>query len=177
MEFTFIDALNLLGRCMHIVAAIAAVGGMIFLRMALLPAAAELADPQREELQAAIRRRWSRVVMMSITMLLVSGFYNYIKFYLATKDWPEAWKNGPAHVYQALFGVKFVLALAIFFISSALMGRSPGLARFREQAKFWVTVNLVLAIVLVVISGELRLLHGGPPPAFSSSAAAPATPH
>lgn len=177
MQFTFSDAIALLGRVMHIWAAMAAVGGMIFLRIALLPAAATLADPARAALQDAVRRRWAKVVMMSISMLIVSGLYNFIKFFLASKEWPEAWKNGPAHVYQALFGVKILLALVIFFISSTQVGRSPALARFRENAKFWITLNLALALVLVVLSGELRLLHGGPPAAVTTSATTSTAPH
>ena len=173
MEFTFVDVANLIGRVMHIWAAMAAVGGMIFMRVALLPAAATLADPERAALQDAVRRRWAVVVMMSISMLIVSGLYNYIKFFLISKEWPEAWKSGPAHVYQALFGIKILLALVIFFISSTLAGRSAALARFRENTKFWVTLNLVLALVLVGLSAELRLLHGGPPVSSASTTAAP----
>jgi uncharacterized membrane protein len=163
MEFSSGEILALLFRWLHILAAMAAVGGLMFMRFALLPAATVLAEPQRQALQEAIRSRWAKVVMAAIGILLVSGFYNFVVLFLSWKTWPEAWRSGPEHVYQMLFGIKFVLALVIFFISSALAGRSPALARFRENAKFWVTTNLILAIVLVAISSQLRMMHAGPP--------------
>jgi uncharacterized membrane protein len=163
MEFTSTEILGLVFRWLHIVAAMAVVGGLMFMRFALLPAASAWAEPQRRELQEAIRRRWAKVVMAAIGFLLVSGFYNFVVLDLSWKTWPDAWRNGPAHVYQMLFDIKFILALIIFFISSALAGRSAALARFREQAKFWVTTNLILALVLVAISNQLRMMHAGPP--------------
>src|ERR1700676_1743088 len=99
MEFTFTDAVALASRWLHILAAMAAVGGMMFMRFALLPAAATLADPHRAALQEAIRRRWSKVVMMSITMLLVSGLCSFITLLIVSKSWPEAWRNGPLRLY------------------------------------------------------------------------------
>ena len=39
MQYTFLDALGLLFRWLHILAAMAAVGGPMFIRWALLPAA------------------------------------------------------------------------------------------------------------------------------------------
>ena len=103
--------------------------------------------------------------MAAITFLLVSGLYNLIAFEKASRGWGQAWHDGPARIYHLLLAVKLILALAIFFLASALTGRSAGMARFRENAKFWVTVNLALGIVLVAVSSQMRMLHIGPPPA------------
>jgi uncharacterized membrane protein len=159
-----LDALGFLFRWLHILAAMAAVGGPMFIRWALLPAAESLPDEAHRALKEGIRRRWSLVVKIAIMFLLLSGSYNFFAFLRASRTWGPVWQNGPAHLYQALFGVKFLLALAIFFLASALTGRSPAMARFRENAKFWVTVNLALGIVLVGISSRMRMMHIGPPP-------------
>jgi len=45
-----------------------------------------------------------------------------------------------------------------------LVGRSAGMAKFREHARYWVGVNVVLALLLVLISSGLRMLHVGPNP-------------
>jgi uncharacterized membrane protein len=160
-----LDALGLVFRWLHILAAMAAVGGPMFILWALLPAAASLPDDAHRALKEGIRRRWSRVVMIAIAFLIASGLYNLIAFEKASRGWDQAWHDGPARVYHLLLGVKLLLALAIFFLASALTGRTPSMARFRENAKFWVTVNLILGIVLVGISGQMRMLHIGPPPA------------
>jgi uncharacterized membrane protein len=159
------DYLPLISRWLHILAAMAAVGGPVFIRLALIPAICEaLGDEQRRALHERIRQRWSRVVMAAILFLLASGFYNLIQFLRLSHTWGAAWESGSHNslLYQILFGVKFVLALAVFFIASAVTGRSEVFARFRENAKFWITVNLLLGVLIVCISGQLRMMHIGP---------------
>ncbi|MGE3409980.1 MAG: hypothetical protein AB7I37_24405 [Pirellulales bacterium] len=146
--------LGLVARWLHILSAIAAVGGTIFARVALLPSLSVLGESDRKNLHDAIRGRWSKVVMASIGFLLLSGLYN-IGVLEMRKQIPA---DGKA-IYHALFGIKFLLALAIFFIASALVGRSQAFTGIRQNAKFWLSVNLTLAIVLVCVSGALRMIR------------------
>ena len=143
-------AIDVILRLMHIFAAITAVGGIFFMRLALLPAVDVLPDEASKQLHTAIRARWSKVVMACILFLLVSGMINFINIVKA-KDEIEL-----APYYHALFGIKFVLAMAIFFISSLLSGRSAAADRFRKNTRYWLTINMLLAIVLITISGVLR---------------------
>jgi len=147
-----VDYLAILFRWLHMLAAITAVGGTIFMRLALLPAAALLPEAQRTALHQAVRRRWAGFVMASILFLLLSGFYNLIRK-LQLPDVPPS--------YHMLFGIKFILAIVIFFVASALVGRAAAFARMRANAKLWLTVNMVLAVLVVCISGVLRFI---PPP-------------
>ncbi len=138
-------------RWFHIVAAMMAVGGMIFMRFALVPSVGVLADEQRQALHQQIRSRWAKMVAAAILFLLVSGLWNYIRFLGDSKTWGDQWRtyNG---MYQAVFGVKFLLALVIFFLASALAGRTEGTKKFRQNAKLWMTVNLILALIVVALS-------------------------
>ena len=147
-----IDLLGLLFRWLHILPAIAAVGGTMFMRFALLPSVQGLPDETRRGLHEAVRSRWAKVVMASIALLLLSGLYN-IAIIESQKKVPEDEQG----MYRALFGIKFLLALVIFFIASALVGRSQAFDKIRQNARFWLTLNLVLAVILVCISGALRL--------------------
>jgi uncharacterized membrane protein len=158
------DLLPLISRWLHILAAMAAVGGPMFIRFALLPADPVLPDDVRQALHDRIRRRWSKVVMTAILILLVTGFYNFILFIRASHNWGADWERGSsnAQLYNILFGIKFVLALAVFFIASAVTGRADIFARFRQKARFWITLNLVLGILIVCISGYMRMMHIGP---------------
>ena len=140
-------------RWMHILAAITAVGGAIFMRMALLPAAASLPETERKQLEEQVRSRWVKWIMAAILFLLVSGFYNFLTTNARYKLPP---------LYQGLFGVKFLLALAIFFLASVLSGRSAAGQRFRRNARTWLTLNVVLAVALVCISGVMKTMHHGP---------------
>jgi uncharacterized membrane protein len=140
-------------RWMHILAAITAVGGAIFMRLALLPAAATLPEAERKKLEEAVRSRWVKWIMAAILFLLVSGFYNFITMTMRYKL---------PSLYQGLFGVKFLLALAIFFLASVLSGRSEMGQRFRRNARTWLTLNVALAVALVCISGVMKTMDHGP---------------
>jgi uncharacterized membrane protein len=86
------DFLPLISRWLHILAAMAAVGGPMFIRLALFPAAdATLPDEQRRSLHEQLRRRWSKVVMVAILFLLASGFYNFVLFLRLSHTWGPAW--------------------------------------------------------------------------------------
>ncbi|MEX2186602.1 MAG: hypothetical protein WD875_07405 [Pirellulales bacterium] len=166
-----INWLDVVLRWMHILAAITAVGGTFFARLALLPAIDETLPPDsRQALHAAIRRRWSKLVALSISMLLVSGLVNYLTRIIPNYDLPK--------FYHPLFGVKFLLALGIFFIASVLSGRSAMADRFRRDARKWLTVNAILAVLVVLISGVLKTAEKSKkPPQPAAAAAAVATPH
>jgi uncharacterized membrane protein len=154
----------LISRWLHILAAMAAVGGPMFIRLAMLPAMATLTEDKRKQLHEQLRRRWSKVVMAAIVFLIASGLYNFISFRNAAVDWGPQWQSGSHNMwlYQMLFGVKVVLALVLFFLASAITGRSDALAKFRENLRLWITVNLLLGILIVCISGQLRMMHAGP---------------
>jgi uncharacterized membrane protein len=168
-----LDWLAIVFRWMHILAAITAVGGTVFMRMALVPSVVVLPDDARKALHEQVRARWVKFVMGAILFLLVSGFYNF--FRRLNTGLPADFKG----LYHGLFGVKFLLALAIFFLASALTGRAAALARFRQNAKLWLSVNLTLAVIVVCISGVLRFIpaeKSAPAASQTSQEAQPRTP-
>src|SRR5215813_10700260 len=114
------NCLSLVSRWFHLVAAITAVGGTIFMRFALVPSIAVLSDEQRKSLHEQIRSRWAKLVMASIGFLLLSGLYNFILFLRDTKapEWDQ-WRQSCNSIYQMVFGIKFLLAMVVFFIASA----------------------------------------------------------
>ena len=146
MEF---DVLGILFRWLHILAAITAVGGTIFMRFALLPAVAALPEASRKDFHEAVRSRWARPVQISILFLLLSGVYNIISI-------GAEYDLKKVGLYHPLFGIKVLLALAVFFLASVLTGRGARTQRFRDNRRLWLTVNLVLAVLIVCISGVLR---------------------
>jgi uncharacterized membrane protein len=161
-------AIVLVSRWLHILAAIAAVGGTIFIRYALLPSLAALPDEQRRSLHEALRARWSKVVMISIGFLVVSGLYNFFVINSGLKTGTDAMREMRG-MYHALFGVKFLLGVGIFIIASALVGRSAAFEKVRANAKLWATVNIALAVVLVCLSGFMRVSRDRAAAALPSS--------
>ena len=117
--------LPILFRWMHILAAITAVGGTIFMRMALVPSVAVLSDDQRKTLHEQVRSRWVKFVMGAILFLIVSGIYNFLR-----RLNPPGIERPYIPLYHGLFTLKLVLALVIFF----LVKQPAGLARLVSVA-------------------------------------------
>ncbi len=149
----------LLLRYMHILGAIALMGGTIFMRFALAPSAAALDDKTRHELHEQVRSRWAKFVMLATALLLVSGIANmaitpiYFEISGVVPD------NGK---YSMITGIKFILALPIFLFASFLAGRSPTAKKFQAQAPLWMNINLTLALLMVLIGGYLKFANRTP---------------
>ena len=93
--------------------------------------------------------RWRRFVHGGIALLLASGLYNFLVVTM------------PAHKgdgrYHMLVGIKMLLALVLFFLASALVGRSSALQGLRDKARATLSVMILLAAVIVAISGYLKI--------------------
>ncbi len=135
-------------RWLHILAAISLVGGTFFWRWALVPSLASLDEADRQRIQAAIRPKWARIVMIASALLLVSGMWNGVSIIKANAF--------DGSLYHAFIGVKLLLALLIMWIAARLSGRSQGAERFREKQVFWLTINVVLSIVIVCVAGVMK---------------------
>jgi uncharacterized membrane protein len=142
---------DLVLRWIHVLAAAVLVGGSIFMRYPYLAAlqATQPTAPLAEE----VRRRWAILVMASSGLLLLSGLTNFVNILRRY----EIADTFPGSVYQMVFGIKFLLALGVFFLASALAGRSPLAERLRRREVTWLTVNVVLAVAVVLLGGLLKL--------------------
>lgn len=147
------EIVALLMRWMHVLAAIALMGGAIFMRFALHPALPTLPADQQKALRAAVRARWAKWVMASSGFLLISGIVNFVT-YIKAKEIEDP--------YHAVIGIKMLLGVVIMGIASLLVGRSANAEKFREKADMWLNLNLVLAVIVVCIGGYLRTLHVTP---------------
>ena len=149
----------LVSRWLHIFSAIALVGGTIFIRFALVPSLdASCRDGTDDPVAATVYRRWARIVMGAIAWLLITGIYNAA--IMAVR-----YDLGP--LYNALLGIKMLLAVVIFALASLLAGRSAVARRLRTHERTWLNLNLLLMVVLVGIAGYLKQMD--PPPRSAAS--------
>ncbi|MCG8405517.1 MAG: hypothetical protein MI923_10005 [Phycisphaerales bacterium] len=145
-----INVLSVLMRWLHISGAVVAVGGSVFALIALLPAMRGLSDEIRSDLHEAIRKRFAMLFMISVTALLVSGFYNYL-----LNEIPQHKGDG---LYHGLMGAKILLAFVVFFLGSALVGRAAAFEGIRRRRKRWMTVNILLALIIIALAALLRAM-------------------
>src|SRR5262245_24349511 len=108
-------------RWMHILSAIAMMGGAFFMRFALMPSAATLPDDAHDQLRTALRARWAPVVMAASTLLILSGLLN---FGLTVMNFSFDKSTLAGSKYHMFFGIKFLLALPVFYIAMLLVGTS-----------------------------------------------------
>jgi uncharacterized membrane protein len=144
-----IEILCIVSRWIHIGTAIVVVGGTVFLRFVLLPAAESLPPAEHDQLRAAVMGRWKKFVTIGIGLFLLSGFFNYIVVSVP--------KHHGDKTYHMLMGIKILLAFIVFFFASVLVGRSPRFEPMRQARKKWLLVVLTLAAAIIAISGFLRV--------------------
>jgi uncharacterized membrane protein len=151
------DYLFLILRWLHIISSIIVVGGVFYYRIAVLPAIESLPDAQRDSLTAGMRRNWAMLARLAILLLLVTGLTNMI---LVPKNYDFAEEGRKA--FNILIGIKFLLALPIFFIVDMLNGRSATAQRFRQKSRMWLNLAVFLSIVVIVIGGYVRFIPRTP---------------
>ncbi len=157
--------LLLLLRYAHILGAITLMGGTIFMRFALRPVVVGLPPESKAIIHEQVRSRWSKFVMLASALLLISG--------LTSLALAGRYSFGPVlgmekGGYHMLVGVKFLLALPIFFIAALMTGRSSLAKRIQANVELWMNVNLALALTMVLIGGYLKFVPRAPktqPPA------------
>ncbi len=128
-------------RYVHIVSAVAAVGGLVFLSVCLLPATRLLDEGFSDKWMTMIRQRFHRVVWISIGGLIVSGTYNWV---LLAKVYKEM---GP--VGGAIIGTKVLLAMILFTV--VWLGSSGILKPKAAQM-----INIHLAAINILLASVLR---------------------
>lgn len=140
--------LDTISRIVHIATAITLIGGSVFTLYVLLPAAKKLPEDAHRQFADAINGRWKRFIHGGIVLFLLSGFYNYFR------AMPHHRGDG---LYHGLLGAKILLALAIFFFASVLVGRSARSEPMRANRSKWLGVIVLLAVIIVAISGFLKV--------------------
>ncbi len=140
--------IDVISRIVHVSTAIVLIGGSTFMAFVLLPSAEQLEPASHDRLRDLIGGRWKRFVHLGILLFLVTGFYNYFR-------------QMPLHkgdsLYHALLGTKILIAFGIFFVASALVGRSEAMAAFRAKRGQWLKVIVLLSAIIVAMSGFLKV--------------------
>ena len=153
-------------RWIHLLSAVMAGGGILFYWIVLAPAIRKALTPEQgTALRDAVMRRLKMIVHPSIVLFLISGFYNYLVVLRPLHD-------GQA-IYHALFGVKFLLAIAVFALAIVLTSTRKWSEKLRNGKLGWMLLSIgVIAVVL--IGGYMKLLPPVEPAPETEPAAASA---
>ena len=142
------EILSIVSRILHVGTAVTLVGGVIFMKFVLHPAASQLSDEAHDTLRAGVMGRWKKFVHIGIALFILSGVYNMM----------QAIPNHKGDsLYHALVGTKVLIALVIFFISSALVGSSKAFEGMRANRPKWMGIIVLLAAIVIGISGFVKV--------------------
>lgn len=142
------DIIPIISRVLHILSAIILVGGLFYIRSVLSPSGVEACFAGRRQI-------WAKWVGIATLFLLVSGFYN---FFLINGQAKADGGKLPS-TYHMLFGIKFLLALLVMFISAILAGKTDAAERFRGNMRKWLNIGWLAAMAIIVIAAIMRTLH------------------
>jgi uncharacterized membrane protein len=133
------DALALLMRWLHLSSMATLVGGFLYSRLVVTPAAGELTPGNfRQQLDDKAARRFKPFALAAMTAILISGLYNVFSV------------PGHSARYHALLGIKLLLVLHVFAVT-LLITRTGNPRRARLTAG-----ALVSGLVIIFISAWLR---------------------
>ena len=134
----------------HVLAAIVAVGGLVFLRFVLIPSSEQLDAGARLQLLDQVQRRYRPILWACIGLLFITGLYNLgvvvVREGLTVK------------LYATIFLVKIVLAFIFFGLGFALTLPGDLFKGLKNNRKQWLVVNSVVAVIVVLLSAFLRRL-------------------
>lgn len=135
----------------HVSSVVTAIGGIVFILLALLPAAGAL-DPQNQAtLMGEVMSRFRVIVWLAILGISISGIYMALTQTPLTA-WRELWTTR----YGKFLLVKIILGVIIAKVSLALTLPFEFLAGIQQQAPALLQLNLMLAVVVVYIAARLR---------------------
>jgi uncharacterized membrane protein len=133
-------------KALHVLSAVAWVGGMLFAYVVLRPALSVLEPPQRIALHSQVFRRFFLIVWHAMPLIVLTGFIMIFAVFggMATVAWP-------VHVMLLLGLVMSAIFLAIFFGPYRTFRTSPGPAPLDAIRKL-IGINLLIGIVTIVIA-------------------------
>jgi uncharacterized membrane protein len=135
------DILSALIRWVHISSVVTLIGGILYSRFVMTPAAGSLSPDAQRALDASAAAHFRPVVFAALAGLVLSGLYNYLA------------KPGHSSTYHMLFGVKILLALHVFAV--AILIAAPRNPR-RARQMFGAAVS---GLAIVLLSAYLKGIY------------------
>jgi uncharacterized membrane protein len=134
---------------LHVLAAIAWIGGMLFIALVLVPVTRRLEDPaMRTRLVQETGRRFRTVGWIALTVLVVTGLLNL---------WihPDLLSSPQFHWKLGLVGLALILSAFHDFVLGPRAGAPGADPSARVRASWVARVNVVVVLVVVLLGLSL----------------------
>ena len=140
--------LDTLLRFLHVGSAIALLGGTLFFLAVMIPSVRVLDDGLRTGILQAARKRFYRITHPALTLLILTGFYNYVKSL-------PAYDQAPKYIH-AILGAKILLALTV---AAIVFAQSFGILKGCPIK--YAKANLAMGILIILLAAAVRSIRMG----------------
>lgn len=130
---------------LHIGSVLVALGGVIFVRLFLIPSLKTLDRAQAPVLLGKISSQFNKILWTCIGFILISGVYNIASTSPPFSRW-----------YTFVLSLKILLALVLFTISFALTLPVSAFLEIQRNRPKWLLVNIALGTIIIFLSAYLR---------------------
>ena len=125
-------------RWVHISSVVTLIGGVLYARFVMIPAAGSLSPDERTVLDDGTAARFRPMAYAAMAGLVISGIFKYLSM------------PGHSVLYHILFGIKILLVLHVF--SVAILATGPKNPR-RARQLFGAAIS---GLTIVLISAYLK---------------------
>ena len=146
-------------KTLHILAIVVWIGGMVFAHFFLRPALAQLEPPQRLRLMHEVLGRFFKAVLVAALLTLASGVWMLGRVAKQVVQSGGSFEMPLAWTVMAVLGVAMVaIFMHIRFALYKRLDRAvvaadwPAGATALGQIRTWVSVNLALGVVVLVVT-------------------------
>jgi uncharacterized membrane protein len=132
------ELLQVIMRWLHIASVVTLIGGILYWRLALTPAASGLAPETRDALAGNAASAFRPIAFVAMAFLLISGIYNIL--------------SAPGHsvLYHTLLGIKLLLVAHVFAVTILIVQpKNPRRTRM-------LTGVMISGLTIILISAYLR---------------------
>jgi uncharacterized membrane protein len=148
------QVLDIIMRIVHIGSAVLMGGGIALLVMAVLPALRQVGDEQRRLVLEATRRRFVPLMHGALTLLIISGVYNWWRNTPTYRLLKEAEASAAFGTIHGLLGLK-VIAAALLIVFLVLFG----IRARRGEAGRWLVTSLLVIAAVIIMAAVVRALR------------------
>jgi uncharacterized membrane protein len=141
------DVLVVVSRWLHVICAIVAVGGAVFMRVVVPAGLAEADAASRDSVLRSMRRKFKVIVHAAVTLLILTGIFNSVRNF---EDYNL--KRGLMH---ALWGMHMLVGVIVIGMSIYLLAKPEPPRNHRAL----LTVNVVLMLLLVGLASTLKVVR------------------
>ena len=138
------DLVTFINKWLHLFSIVGVLGGTAFALLVMAPALREEAEDS--PLAKGMWRRFGISLAVLWVIVLLTGFIN---FFMVT---PKVNAG-----YQAIVGIKMMLALLMFVLSMLLAHPTPAMKRFMQNRSTWLLTLTVIGIAILGLSAHLNI--------------------